>query len=142
MAEEFKAELTVQSSMEQLEKIRGFVSKAAEMFGFKEDDGYKIVLAVDEACSNIIRHGYGKNSDEKLHIVIQTADNRFTVTVNDNGKSYDIRTHPLPDMETYLASKKKGGLGIKLIRALVDEIEYEHRNGENKLVLVKRLPAR
>ncbi len=142
MAEEFKAELTIQSSMEYLEQIRGFVSKAAETFGFEELEGYKIVLAVDEACSNIIRHGYGKSSDEKLHIVIQASDNRFTVTVNDSGKTYDIRTHPLPDMEAYLAAKKSGGLGIKLIRSLVDEIEYEQSNGENKLVLTKRLPAR
>jgi serine/threonine-protein kinase RsbW len=142
MAEEFKAELTIQSSIEQLEQIRGFISKAAEAFGFEERESYKIVLAVDEACSNIIRHGYGKNADEKLHIVIQTVDNRFTVTVNDNGKSYDIRTHPMPDMEAYFAAKKSGGLGIKLIRSLVDEIEYEQSNGENKLVLTKRLPAR
>ncbi len=142
MAEEFKAELTIQSSIDQLEKIRGFVSQAAASFGFEEREGYKIVLAVDEACSNIIRHGYGKNADEKLHIVIQTADNRFIVTVNDSGKSYDIRTHPLPDMEAYLAAKKSGGLGIKLIRSLVDEIEYEQSNGENKLVLTKRLPSR
>ncbi|MGQ9805470.1 MAG: ATP-binding protein [Chlorobiales bacterium] len=142
MAEEFKVELTIQSSVDQLEKIRNFISKAAQAFGFEESESYKIVLAVDEACSNIIRHGYGKNADEKLHIVIQTADNRFTVTVNDNGKSYDIRTHPLPDMEAYLAAKKSGGLGIKLIRSLVDEIEYEQSNGENKLVLTKRLPAR
>jgi serine/threonine-protein kinase RsbW len=142
MAEEFKTELTIQSSMEQLESIRNFVSKAAQTFGFEEHEGYKIVLAVDEACSNIIRHGYGKNSDEKLHIVIQTTDNRFTVTVNDNGKTYDIRTHPLPDMKAYLAAKKSGGLGIKLIHLLVDEIEYEQSNGENKLVLTKRLPNR
>lgn len=142
MAGEFRTELTIQGSIEQLERIRGFVSKAAEAFGFEEREGYKIVLAVDEACSNIIRHGLEKNSDEKLHIIIQTSDNRFTVTVNDNGKKYDIRTHPLPDMETYFAAKQSGGLGIKLIRSLVDEIEYEHSNGENKLVLTKRLPAR
>ncbi len=142
MAEEIKAELTIQSSIEQLEQIRGFVWRAAHAFGFEEREGYKIVLAVDEACSNIIRHGYGKNSEEKLHIMIQTSDNRFTVTVNDHGKSYDIRTHPLPDMEAYFAAKNSGGLGIKLIRSLVDEIEYEQSNGENKLVLVKRLPSR
>jgi serine/threonine-protein kinase RsbW len=142
MAEEFRAELTIQSSIDQLEKIRGFVSQAAEAFGFEECEGYKIVMAVDEACSNIIRHGYGKNSNEKLHIVIQTTDNRFIVTVNDRGKSYDLRTHSLPDMEAYLAAKKSGGLGIKLIRSLVDEIQYEQSNGENKLVLTKRLPSR
>lgn len=142
MAEEFKAELTIQSSVEQLEKIRNFISQAAQAFGFEENEGYKIVLAVDEACSNIIRHGYGRKTDEQLHIVIQASDNRFTVTVNDSGKGYDIRTHPLPDMEAYLAAKKSGGLGIKLIRSCVDEIEYQRSNGENKLVLTKRLPAR
>jgi len=142
MAEEFRAELTIQSSIDQLEKIRGFVSQAAEAFGFEECEGYKIVMAVDEACSNIIRHGYGKNSNEKLHIVIQTTDNRFIVTVNDRGKCYDLRTHPLPDMEAYLTAKKSGGLGIKLIRSLVDEIQYEQSNGENKLVPTKRLPSR
>ncbi len=142
MAEEFKAELTIQSSIDQLEKVRDFVSEAAQAFGFEECEGYKIVMAVDEACSNIIRHGYNKKPDQKLHIVIQTDGNRFTVIVNDSGKSYDICNHPLPDMETYLAAKRSGGLGIKLIRSLVDEIQYEHSNGENKLVLTKRLPSR
>lgn len=141
MAEEFKAELTIQSRLDELEKIRRFVSKAARAVGFAECDGYKIVLAVDEACSNIIRHGYGQNTNEKLHIVIQSSGNQFTVTVNDNGKSYDPRKHPVPDTNAYLAARKSGGLGIKLMHLLVDEIKYEQSDGANKLVLIKRLPV-
>lgn len=142
MAEAFKAELTVQSNVEELEKIREFVSKAAQRFGFAESEGYKIVLAVDEACSNIIRHGYDKNPDAKLRVVIETIDDSFVVTLNDSGKSYDIRLHQLPDMPAYFAARRSGGLGIKLIRSLVDDIEYERADGENKLVLIKRLPPR
>ncbi len=142
MVEEFKAELTIQSRSEHLKTIRDFISQAAKMFGFEECDVYKIQLAVDEVCTNIIEHGYNQNPSGQLYIVIQALDNRFIVTVTDKGKSYDIRAHRLPDMEEYLMSRRGGGLGIKLIRSFVDEIEYEQSNGENKLVLKKRLPAR
>jgi serine/threonine-protein kinase RsbW len=139
MAESFKEEITVQSNVEELGAIRSFIAEAANRFGFEEREGYKIVLAVDEACSNIIRHGYNKENGKQLHITIEANAQRFTVIVNDNGRSYDIRNHQLPDMEKYFSERKSGGLGIKLIRSLIDEIEYEQIDGENKLVLTKRL---
>ncbi|MCS6988565.1 MAG: ATP-binding protein [Chloroherpetonaceae bacterium] len=141
MAEAFKAELTVRSDVEELEKVRDFVSQAAKRFGFEERDGYNIVLAVDEACSNIIRHGYDQNANAKLRIAIETIGDSFVVTLNDSGKTYDLRLHQLPDMPAHLAARKRGGLGIMLIRSLVDDVEYERIDGENKLVLIKRRPA-
>ena len=142
--EELLDSLTVHSRLEELQAIRAFIARAAERFGFSDIDCNKIQLAVDEACSNIIRHAYAQDSKEDLKIsIIKTtlgSDRRFTVLIDDNGKSYDILSHKVPDMKDYIEREhKKGGLGIKIIRMVMDEIHYQTDAGSNRLILTKIL---
>ncbi|MCS7012610.1 MAG: ATP-binding protein [Chloroherpetonaceae bacterium] len=132
--------LTILSRTDELGRVRAFVREAALQFGFSAADAEKIVLATDEACANVIRHGYNGEPFHFINISIETNGRAFAVVIDDDGKSYDLRTHIIPDTQQYFKERQRGGLGIKLIRLLVDEIDYIADGSHNRLRLTKRLP--
>jgi serine/threonine-protein kinase RsbW len=119
-----KQQLKIQSRTEQLTKVRDFVSDAARGFGFAEDDVSKIALAVDEACTNIIKHAYQSTPGKEITISITGEDDAFQIRIVDNGRRFDPSTVENPDMPEYLSHYRKGGLGVYLIRSLMDKVEY------------------
>ena len=133
-----KYQLRIPSQTDNLEVIRTFVSKIAEKVGFREDDISKIELAVDEACANVIKHAYEKASTKPIDIVIKIDYDKLTVVVTDRGKGFDPKSIKMPDMKEYLAELRVGGLGIYLMRALMDEVNYDIRPGvRNQVKMVK-----
>jgi len=140
MSDKIRATLTIQSRTVELERARQFVREAAINFGFPPSEAEKIVLATDEACANVICHGYNSDPTHTINIAIETNGKSFAVMIDDEGKSYDLRTHITPDMKKYFEERHRGGLGIKLIRLLVDEIEYAAHGSHNRLTLTKHLP--
>lgn len=140
MLDKTRATLTIHSQTGELERARQFVREAALRFGFSASDAEKIVLATDEACANVIRHGYNSDPSRHINIGIEVNGKSFAVVIDDDGKSYDLRQHVIPDMKFYFEERKRGGLGIKLIRLLVDDIEYAAHGSRNRLTLTKHLP--
>jgi serine/threonine-protein kinase RsbW len=131
--------LHLPSQTDNLELIRLFVGKVAEKVGFTENDVGKIELACDEACTNVIRHAYSENNDDKsLDVIIKIDFQKFTILVTDHGKGFDPIAIKIPDMKEYLAELKVGGLGIYLMRTLMDEVDYEiHPGVQNQVRMVK-----
>lgn len=124
-----KFRLRTPSRTENLELIRDFVSRIAQKVGFNEDDIYNIELAVDEACTNVIKHAYDKNKQKDIDVVVEVGDDKFTVVISDRGKGFDPNTIKGINMTTYLSQMRVGGLGIHLMRLLMDKVEYDIRPG-------------
>lgn len=125
-----------------LEKIRKLVKGCAINSGFTEDESDKIALAVDEACTNLIRYSFNFDKKNKITISVNNDEKYFIVNIIDAGKPFNPLDVPKPNMKEYLQNYKKGGLGIFLIRSVVDEIEYipsNHNNPHNTLILKKLL---
>mgnify|MGYP003382164971 CR=1 FL=1 len=133
--------LEISSNTELLDEARTFVTDAARNFGFREEDVAKIELAVDEACTNIIKHAYRDDPSGRIRLTVSTADRtRFTVTIYDNGIGFDASHYTMPDMREYFLKPRKGGLGIVLMKRLMDEVEYDVRRGtSNAIRLIKYL---
>jgi serine/threonine-protein kinase RsbW len=123
---------------EALDDMREFVRQAAEDAGMDDGDIYAVQLAVDEACSNIIEHACHGRCDEQIEITCTTSGDRLTIMIRDHGEPFDPASAPAPDLDADLENRPVGGLGIFLMRQLMDEIRYE-RLGEsgNVLTLVK-----
>ncbi len=133
-------DLVIPSQTERLKEVREYISGAAQQFGFTEDDTNKIVLAVDEACTNIIKHAYAFRADHTIKLSIQTRGSVFEVTITDQGKPFDPSHIPQPDMKEYLTHFKKGGLGMYLMKTVMDKVEYDFKPGPvNKVRLTKYL---
>lgn len=134
------SDLVIPSQTDRLKEVRNFIAHAAHRFGFGEDDVNKIVLAVDEACTNIIKHAYeyGKNHTIKLSILTQGTV--FEITITDQGRPFDPSSVPQPNMKEYLSHFKRGGLGMYLMKTVMDKVEYDFKPGPvNRVRLTKYL---
>lgn len=127
------------AKFEYLDDIREFVAGIARAGGFSDKDVYNIQLATDEAASNVIEHAYEKNPDGMLELSCGVRDDRITIVLVDHGESFDPSEIPLPDLKADLSDRKIGGLGIFLMRKLMDEVHYEVKpNKGNILTMSKR----
>ena len=127
------------AKFEYLDEISEFVGEVARAGGFGSRDIYNIQLAADEAVSNIIEHAYEGVKNGVLEISCGVKDGAITIVMVDYGKSFDSSAIPLPDFKADLSERKIGGLGIFLMRKLMDEVHYESRRDKsNVLTMIKR----
>jgi serine/threonine-protein kinase RsbW len=131
------SELKFPARFEYLDDIRDYVGQKAHTAGFSDREVYSIQLAADEAASNIIEHAYGGISDATFELTCEFKQNRLIITMLDHGKSFDITKVAKPNLKADLTKRKIGGLGIYLMRKLMDEVHYEVTTSGNLLTLVK-----
>ena len=135
-----KHRLKVSCRSNNLEHIRKFVAKVAKSSGFPETDVDKIELAVDEASANVVNHAYDVKEGKEIDVEVKVDKNKFTVVVKDMGKGFDPKKVNLPDMNNYLKTHKVGGLGIHLMKVLMDEVKFDIKPGQiNQVKMVKYL---
>ena len=129
-----------QAKFKNLDSIREFVGNAAKEAGFNDSDIYAVQLAADEACSNIIEHAYGNDESGILECTHSFDGEYLKLTFKDNGCYFDPSAIPEPDLTSSLNKKQIGGLGLFLIKSLMDEVHYESLGeAQNVLTLKKRL---
>jgi serine/threonine-protein kinase RsbW len=134
----FEKELVVKSTTDNLALIRDFTKSAAQKCGFTEETIDKIALAVDEACTNVIKHAYKYSPEGDIIVNININHNKMTVSITDHGTNFDPSLVPEPDVKKYYRQHKIGGLGIYLMRKLMDEVNFSSVAGsKNQVVLVK-----
>jgi anti-sigma regulatory factor (Ser/Thr protein kinase) len=122
----------------QLALIRDFVAQVGEGLGLDEQMIYELQLAVDEACSNVIKHGYGGRGGE-IEVAIEPTEDGIKVMVRDWGSSFDPDAVPTPDVTAPLENRKLGGLGLFLMRKTMDDVRFEFdRQQGNTLTMMKR----
>ncbi len=131
------------SDFAELAGIRSFVRCKALEFGFSEEDAQKISLAVDEAVTNLIKHAYKLDSEKQIRVEIDEHGDEFTVNILDDGIPFNPLNARTPDMIEYLKNYEKGGLGIHIMKLVMDDIAYlpgsPAQNRRNMLKLTKRL---
>ena len=128
------------AKFEDLDEIRDFVADIARRAGFNDRDIYNIQLATDEAASNIIEHSYEGVSDGVLELSCGMTGDAITIVLTDHGEPYDPASIPAPDLKADLSERKIGGLGIFLMRKLMDTVHYESHPeiNSNTLTMTKR----
>jgi anti-sigma regulatory factor (Ser/Thr protein kinase) len=96
------------------------------------------MLSLDEVVSNILLHGYGRRPGQ-LSIALHYDGRAFSVVIEDSGKPFDLAKAAAPVNRGKLASRREGGLGLLIVKNLMDEITYKRTGAINRLKLVKRL---
>lgn len=132
--------ICINADSAELERIRKFVLDFAEKFGFDDITVNKIVLAVDEVCTNLIKHSYKYDSSRKICLQILTDNNQFSVLILDDGDSFNPSSDTSLDMNDYLNNYRRGGLGLHIINLVMDKIQYIPRSDDfpqNRLILTK-----
>jgi serine/threonine-protein kinase RsbW len=132
--------LKVPSSTENLAMIRDFVNGIGTRAGLTLAEVAKLELAVDEACANVIEHAYGPDVIKEVSVRATLDEDAVQIDVVDTGKGFDPSTIPPKTLDELVAERKSGGLGMRLMRSLVDEVYYEVIPGQkNELRMIKRL---
>jgi anti-sigma regulatory factor (Ser/Thr protein kinase) len=128
------------AKFEFLDEIREFVGDVARKNGFTDKEVYNIQLATDEAASNIVEHAYEGVADGLIEISCGYRSNAITIILVDHGEPFDPSDVPAPDLKADLSDRKIGGLGLFLMRKLMDEVHYdaEPRKNRNTLTMIKR----
>ena len=121
---------------EELERINA----AIEEFGEREDWPPKLLfrvnLVLEEFGLNVMTHGQRAGA-RKLEVIVTSAADTITIEIVDDGPRFDpLEDAPLPDLEASLDERPVGGLGIHLVRTMMEEVSYRYDGGKNRLTLI------
>jgi serine/threonine-protein kinase RsbW len=132
-------EITVCNDTRVLSTVRNEVHRVIQESEFPDVLGFRIVLAVDEAVANIIKHAYLDRpcGEENIHISLKATASYFEIVVRDNGKTFDSGAVKALDMEEHLRIGKRSGLGLTLMYKIMDEILFIDEVGANELRMRK-----
>lgn len=129
------------ASVSDLEAIRAFVEEAALSLGGQPESVGDLVVAVNEAVTNILLHGY-ENRPGDLLIEVHGDGDYVQVVLEDRAPLFDPTKVPEPDVSLPLERRQPGGVGVKMMRAFTDDLRYEATAaGTNRLVLIRRKAA-
>ena len=133
------AEITVRAAPEQIDAVMDFVNRQLEALGCPEEARVDLDVAVDELLSNIIRYAYGSETGTvTVRVETQLEPKALILTFLDQGAPFDPLAEERPDTTSLPARERPmGGLGLYLVRSLVDEITYARRDGQNVLTVHK-----
>ena len=120
-----------------LNDMREFLEKAVLTLGGSDDDAGDLVLAVNEAVTNVLLHGYD-NRPGPVTICVEIVNDDLRVDLTDNAPLFDPTRVPPPDIFLPLEDRPLGGLGVHMMRQLTDELLYRPLADGNELVFVKR----
>jgi len=129
--------LVVPAKLENLDKASDFITRGGKSLGFDEKKLSQIKLAAEEVIVNIINYAYPKGEGEIEISYSQRDDGAFKIEIIDRGIPFDPLSLPDPDVGASLEERKIGGLGIYLVRRVMDEMNYKREDGKNVLTLVK-----
>lgn len=134
--------LLPEAGLPDLAAIRAFVTEGASAFGMEADAAQDLVLVVDEAVANIMRHGY-RGRPGPVEIEVSGDPQDVVIRLRDEAPAFDPTTWPMPDLDTPLERRAPGGLGIHLTRLCVDRMDHRERpGGGNELTLILRLTGK
>lgn len=126
---------------ENIESLSNFSELALRKFEIPEDRRQELLMALDEAITNIVMHSYGEEKGN-IKIVIREEGKCVEVELIDSGKLFDPTRYPEPDLNVPLEERQAGGMGVPLIRKLTDGMKYYHRDGNNHFILTKNIGGR
>jgi len=139
-------QLIVTGRYDRIHDVCRFVASGAEEVGFDPDEVFRIELACDEACTNVIQHAYGGENVGNIVTTWEFEAGAFKITIDDNGRPFNPQDVPEPSVPADakdIDDLKIGGLGIHLMNKLMDEVDFSFNDASgNRVVMIKILSDR
>ena len=131
--------LLIANELDELQKINAAIEELAEEENWSPDVTFQIGLAVEELGVNIVNYGHDDDKAHEIKIVISSEDEAITIEIEDDGHAFNpLSDAPAPDLDAEVEDRTVGGLGIHLVRTMMDEVHYQRQQNKNCLTLVKR----
>ncbi len=132
-------QIVISNETRNLVVVRDFITRLVGQSRLRPEDENRVILAVDEAVSNIIEHAYQETRAGTIEVEVTCDEERFTIVIRDSGKKFDPdKVDSDIDIEEHVREGRRNGLGILIIRQIMDEVVYRFKEGiQNELKLVK-----
>ena len=132
-------QLTLQNDVQETPLLGTFVEDICEELGINVPTAMKMNLAIEEAVVNVMKYAYPEGQKGEVRIKAEANDTRLTFIISDDGQPFDPSAYGEVDITQSIDERKIGGLGIHLVRLIMDNISYERLDGQNILTLCKKL---
>ena len=129
--------LSIPSSTRYLGQVRRFVEMHARDADLADEAIEQFKIAVDEACTNVIKHAYKGDDTQQIDLAVIVEDDRVTVRIRDAGRSFQQEFYTSPDIFELAESRRAGGFGVHIMRSLMDRVEYSSSGNTNEVRLTK-----
>ncbi len=120
----------------QMEDIRSSIRDVLADSDLTTKDVNSVLLALEEGCTNVIRHAY-LYGPGTIRIKVKLYPGKVQFSIFDRGRAFDFDHSDVPNLDRYVKTGRKGGLGLYLIRKMMDSVDYHSRDGENELRMEK-----
>ena len=114
----------VPCAIENLKSIRNFVNNLT-CTGLSISELKLVVLAIDEVCANLFIHSHSCNSEDRIELKIVNRHDGIGVEIVDFAKGFDIGSYKEPELENVIVNRQSGGMGLILVKRIMDEVSYE-----------------
>ena len=132
--------ITRAAHLEALNDFREFLKAHCMAYpGVTDEILYDLQLAVDEACTNIITHGYDGMDPGSIILDLELDTNKITLALTDFGHAFEPDSAPVPDPDQPIEERELGGFGLFFIQQSVDELKYRTSEDGNTMTLIKHL---
>jgi anti-sigma regulatory factor (Ser/Thr protein kinase) len=134
--------MTYVASVDNLDRVIGFVEGCADRFGLKGVKKSRMLVAIEEALANFFHYAYPR-SEEKVELACPGGGNFLVIKIADSGVAFNLLLLPDPNITADIIERKIGGLGVYLIRMLTDDVSCQRKDGRNilRMVLLTRNAA-
>lgn len=129
--------LTIRNDLSEIGRIAVAVESFCSEQGLADEVAHAVNLALDELLTNTISYGYDDEVGHSIEITLAAAGGGLSVTLRDDARAFDPTQAGEPDLDADLDERALGGLGIHIVRAMMDEIRYRRVDGHNQLTLTK-----
>jgi serine/threonine-protein kinase RsbW len=133
-------EMTIGSDIAEIPAVSERLEKGMGACGFSPEEVLDTQLAVEEVITNIIVHGY-RGPEGEIHLSCRFTGDRIGIRITDTAPRFDPLSMPEPDLDSTIDERMIGGLGIYLVRQVMDTIAYRYENGKNVLTMEKKKAA-
>ncbi len=136
-----KREVSIKNDLRELKNLTAFLEDAAAEWHFSNDLLFQLNLVAEEVISNIILYGFKNDqTEENIRVELLFTQGELKMRVTDHGIEFNPLTLPPPDDLDKPASERNiGGLGVYIIRQIMDEVEYHRDDNSNILILTKKI---
>jgi len=132
-----RASLRIKNRLEEIDRLHLFWSGFADQAGLAPEIRFKVELALEEAVANIVRHGFADDLGHEIAVELELSGGSMRIRLEDDGRPFNPLKAPPVDVDQLLEQRPIGGLGIHLMRSLMDRIRYRRIAGRNVLSLTK-----
>jgi anti-sigma regulatory factor (Ser/Thr protein kinase) len=132
-----RLECGITNKLEEIDRVNDAFNKFAEQCGIPMSISLKINMVFDELLNNIISYGYGDDEQHTIEVILECAGQRLSISISDDGVPFNPFTREDPDTTLALEDRDIGGLGILLVKNVMDETIYQRRHNINRVTLIK-----